>query len=408
MPPARSREPRRRGATCATLGQRNRSRASLRCRDVRARPSGATDQRPAGGMLLAPSTPPLRLTAMSINTDETVARAGAADASVDRKALERAFLDKLFSCRASSRRRHAGTTTTWRSPTRCATGCSALDQHRRGVHGQRVAHRVCYLSAEFLLGSAPRQQPAQPRLYDQVAPGDGRPRPRPRRAARAGRGAGPRQRRPRPARRLLHGLARDARDPGDRLRHPLRVRHLRPGDPRRLAGRAHRQVAALRQPVGDRAPGDRRSTVRLGGRTERYTDEHGATACAGFPSASSTASPYDTPILGYRVNTANMLRLWSAEARGVVRLRGVQRRRLLRRGRAEGRCRRTSRRCSTRTTSRSQGKQLRLEQQYFFVSCSLQDMIRIYCRAAADRSSASTRSSRSSSTTRTRRSRSPS
>ena len=43
---------------------------------------------------------------------------------------------------------------------------------------------------------------------------------------------------------------------GDRLRHPLRVRHLRSGDPRRLAGRADRQVAALRQPVGDRPLGD--------------------------------------------------------------------------------------------------------------------------------------------------------
>ena len=43
------------------------------------------------------------------------------------------------------------------------------------------------------------------------------------------------------------------RDSGARLRHPLRVRHLPAGDRRRLAGRAHRQVAALRQPVGDRA-----------------------------------------------------------------------------------------------------------------------------------------------------------
>ncbi len=43
--------------------------------------------------------------------------------------------------------------------------------------------------------------------------------------------------------------------PVARLRHPLRVRHLPPGDRRRLAGRAHRQVAALRQSVGDRAAG---------------------------------------------------------------------------------------------------------------------------------------------------------
>ncbi len=50
----------------------------------------------------------------------------------------------------------------------------------------------------------------------------------PRRADRARGGARPRQRRPRPARRLLPRFAGDARAAGDRLRHPLRVRHLRP------------------------------------------------------------------------------------------------------------------------------------------------------------------------------------
>jgi starch phosphorylase len=53
------------------------------------------------------------------------------------------------------------------------------------------------------------------------------------------------------------------------------------------------------------------------------------------------------------------------------------------------------------------GKELRLKQQYFFVSCSLQDMIRLQLGIAGT-STASTRSSPSSSTTPTRRSRSPS
>ena len=44
--------------------------------------------------------------------------------------------------------------------------------------------------------------------------------------------------------------------PARRLRHPLRVRHFRSGHPRWLAVRDHRQVAAERQPVGNRAPGD--------------------------------------------------------------------------------------------------------------------------------------------------------
>ena len=51
---------------------------------------------------------------------------------------------------------------------------------------------------------------------------------------RAGARRGPRQRRPRAARRLLPRLDGHARLPGDRLRHPLRVRHLRAGDQQRL------------------------------------------------------------------------------------------------------------------------------------------------------------------------------
>ena len=54
------------------------------------------------------------------------------------------------------------------------------------------------------------------------------------------------------------------------------------------------------------------------------------------------------------------------------------------------------------------GKRLRLEQQYFFVSCSLQDMMRIHLQGAREPRRTSPRSYASSSTTRTRRSRSPS
>ena len=55
----------------------------------------------------------------------------------------------------------------------------------------------------------------------------------------------------------------DAGSAGDRVRHPLRVRHLRPGDPRRLAGGNHRHVAAPGQPVGD--PACRRSPTTSSG-----------------------------------------------------------------------------------------------------------------------------------------------
>ena len=80
-------------------------------------------------------------------------------------------------------------------------------------------------------------------------------------------------------------------------------------------------------------------------------------------------------ILGYNVNTANTLRLWKAEAResfefqefnvgdyyGAVHDKVVTE---------------NITKVLYPNDEPLQGKQLRLEQQYFFVSCSLQDMIR--------------------------------
>ena len=62
--------------------------------------------------------------------------------------------------------------------------------------------------------------------------------------------AGAGQRRPRPAGRVLPRLARHARPARLRLRHQLRVRPVPPGDPRRRADRAARQLAARRHARG--------------------------------------------------------------------------------------------------------------------------------------------------------------
>ena len=132
--------------------------------------------------------------------------------------------------------------------------------------------------------------------------------------SRAGGGARPRQRRPGPARVVLPGFARLARSARHRLRHPLRVRHLRPDHPRRLAGGDHRQVAALWQPVGDRAAGNRvRSEVW---RTHRGVDRRAGpiTACAGFPRPWSKASPTTRRSSATASAPATSLRLWKAEA----------------------------------------------------------------------------------------------
>src|SRR5438034_2328822 len=54
--------------------------------------------------------------------------------------------------------------------------------------------------------------------------------------------------------------------------------------------------------------------VGFGGRTEPYTDENGRYRVRWIPARVVKGIAHDTPILGYQVNTANLLRLWSAEA----------------------------------------------------------------------------------------------
>ena len=116
--------------------------------------------------------------------------------------------------------------------------------------------------------------------------------------------------------------------------------------------------------------------VKFGGHTERYTDEHGRVRARWVPARVVNGVPYDTPILGYRVNTANTLRLWRAEAPESFDFS------VFNRGDYWGAV-------NQKVTSENitkvlypndeqvKGKELRLEQQYFFVACSLQDMLRI-------------------------------
>jgi starch phosphorylase len=85
---------------------------------------------------------------------------------------------------------------------------------------------------------------------------------------------------------------------------------------------------------------------------------------------------YDTPVLGYRVNTCNTLRLWKAEAAESFDFQAFNV------GDYYGA---VDEKVYSENITKvlypndepAQGKQLRLEQQYFFVSCSLQDMLRI-------------------------------
>ena len=79
----------------------------------------------------------------------------------------------------------------------------------------------------------------------------------------------------------------------------------------------------------------------------------GAIACAGFPSAWCGARLRHARSWATACDTANLLRLWKARGGGVVRLPGLQRRRLLPARWTKKSLARTSPRCSTRTTSRA-------------------------------------------------------
>ncbi len=116
--------------------------------------------------------------------------------------------------------------------------------------------------------------------------------------------------------------------------------------------------------------------VKLGGHTYRFTDDKGRIRHQWVPSWTVIGTPYDTPILGYRNHTANTLRLWRAEAPESFDLSTFNR------GDYWGAVNKKV--MSENITKvlypndeQIQGKELRLQQQYFFVSCSLQDMLRI-------------------------------
>src|SRR6266478_3732175 len=116
--------------------------------------------------------------------------------------------------------------------------------------------------------------------------------------------------------------------------------------------------------------------VKLGGSTESYVDEQNRVRIRWVPHKTVIGVPYDTPILGYHTNTANTLRLWRSEAPESFDFA------IFNTGDYYGA---VNQKVASENLSKVlypndeqlRGKELRLEQQYFFVSCSLQDMLRI-------------------------------
>jgi starch phosphorylase len=124
---------------------------------------------------------------------------------------------------------------------------------------------------------------------------------------------------------------------------------------------------------------DRAVEVKFGGHTEPYVDDQGRYRVRWVPERRVLGVPYDTPVPGYGVNTANTLRLWRAEATESFNLQafnqGDYAAAVVERNISEN-----ISKVLYPNDDLMQGKQLRLEQQYFFVSSSLQDAIRIHLR----------------------------
>jgi starch phosphorylase len=117
--------------------------------------------------------------------------------------------------------------------------------------------------------------------------------------------------------------------------------------------------------------------VKFGGHTEAFTDEHGRYQVRWISGRTVLGTPYDTPMVGYNSNTVNTLRLWSAKASDEFDLQ------IFNSGDfanavADKVFSENITKVLYPNDNNYQGRELRLQQQYFFVSCSLQDIIRNY------------------------------
>ena len=116
--------------------------------------------------------------------------------------------------------------------------------------------------------------------------------------------------------------------------------------------------------------------VKWGGYAEHYTDDTGHDRARWVPGRLLKGVAYDTPIQGYGVNTCNVLTLWSARAVESFALEAFNTGDYYKAVEDE---------VSSETVTKvlypndepEAGKRLRLLQQYFFVSCSLQHVLHI-------------------------------
>jgi glycogen phosphorylase len=120
-----------------------------------------------------------------------------------------------------------------------------------------------------------------------------------------------------------------------------------------------------------------RFTVRLYGRVRQFVNGQGRLTTEWVDTEDVLAIPYDTPVPGYRNSTVNTLRLWSARATEEFDLRyfneGDYQRAVEEKADSEN-----ITKVLYPNDNVFEGRELRLKQEYFFVSATLQDVVRRY------------------------------
>ena len=122
---------------------------------------------------------------------------------------------------------------------------------------------------------------------------------------------------------------------------------------------------------------DRIFEVNFGGQIEVHKDEYGKEYYKMVNTETVHAVPYDVPVVGYGNDTINTLRLWEARSPEGFDLKLFNDQTYLQASAKAVEAEDISRVLYPNDTEKD-GKQLRLKQQYFFTSASLQDIIRRY------------------------------
>ena len=123
--------------------------------------------------------------------------------------------------------------------------------------------------------------------------------------------------------------------------------------------------------------------VGFGGTVESTTSADGTMSYVWNPAETVDAIAFDTPVIGWRGHFANTLRLWSAWAADPLRLDAFNRGDHV--GALEARARANSiSQVLYPSDETPAGQELRLRQEYFFTSASLQDLVARHVRQHGD------------------------